>query len=1117
MEKSCLPFLVILIAFSCQNEPQNSIPEITHATEKDFQEEERGSLQLADGFQLELWAPGNLLSNAVALSIDNQGIAYIAETSRRKSSDIDIRVHLDWVTEDLALTSIEDTKAFHLKKLDPTLSNENSWQEDFNEDGIIDWQDLTVQSEYIRRVWDSDGDGKADASNLFADGFNEMLNGVAAGILHHNNEIFLTSAPNVWKINDSDGDGDADKKEIISTGYGLHIGFAGHDMSGLTIGPDGKIYWSIGDLGVNVVDKNGKRWAYPHEGAVMRANPDGSDFEVFAHGLRNPQELAFDAFGNLFSVDNDGDHAGEKERYVHIIEGSDAGWRIYWQYGKYHLPNEAYKIWTDEKLHVPHFSGQAAYITPPLALAPNGPAGLVYNPGTCLSKEWEHHFFASYFTGSPSNSRIQAFKFKPKGASFELESEEDILVGIVPTGLAFGPDGALYANDWLPGYEKKPKGRIWKLEVEKDKEIKIETQQILKGGMLSKSKEDLKKLMEHADMRVRMAAQFELANRNASIDLLDILKESNNQFARLHGIWGLGQLFRKEQANPDILISFFQDKNEHIRAQIAKVLGEIKSKKAEPKLILQINDRSPTAQFYAVEALGKIGAKKAFNSLLSLLEITKDSDPHLRHAIIYAISKIADEDQLESLKNHPSHFVRIGATVALRHKKSPKVASYLKDENHLVAVEAARSIHDDNSIPAALIDLAKSLITTEILEEAYLRRAINANLRIGDLESAKRLIEYFTDPKAPIIFRKDAMWALGYWANPPELDRVEGRYRKLEGHKLEDAQNAITPLFNDLIQDSNKAIKLAGIELLGRLNIKIAEDQLFAIFQNPKSSNEVKKASLKSLHEIKSIHLKDAINLALSSKNVSLKEDAQMLLASSDLPEIEKIELFEKILRTGSLKAQQFSLAHLANYSNKKSKELLTSFFEKFLNQEAPKELELDIVEAIESSTFEDLKSKLSKYKSSQNSKDQLLLFQETLWGGNFRKGRLIFFNNSAAQCIRCHKVDGKGSDVGPDLTNIASKLSREELLLSMVAPNDRIAPGYGVVILKLKNNKEVSGTLIEEQEKKLVLKSKDEILEISKEEISNREDLPSGMFPIDELLSKREIRDLVAYLVELK
>ena len=106
-----------------------------------------------------------------------------------------------------------------------------------------------------------------------------------------------------------------DRRQIvISEGYSTHPAFGGHGISGLTMGPDGRIYWEVGDIGLDVTDKSGKRWSYPNQGAVMRSEPDGSNFEVFATGIRNLQEFSFDEYGNLISVDNDGDHQGETER-----------------------------------------------------------------------------------------------------------------------------------------------------------------------------------------------------------------------------------------------------------------------------------------------------------------------------------------------------------------------------------------------------------------------------------------------------------------------------------------------------------------------------------------------------------------------------------------------------------------------------------------------------------------------------------------------------------------------------------------------------------------------------------------------------------------------------------
>ena len=180
--------------------------------------------------------------------------------------------------------------------------------------------------------------------------------------------------------------------------------------------------------------------------------------------------FVFDEYGNLISSDNDGDYPGESERLVHVVQGHDAGWRSNWQYGKYTDPrNNTYNVWMNEKLYVPRWDGQAAYILPPIMNYHNGPTGMVYNPGTALGTEWKKKFFLVEFVGTPNRSHIWSFGLKPKGATFELDGEKDILSGILPTGIRFGPDGALYVADWVNGWNTKNYGRVWKLDVTKDK------------------------------------------------------------------------------------------------------------------------------------------------------------------------------------------------------------------------------------------------------------------------------------------------------------------------------------------------------------------------------------------------------------------------------------------------------------------------------------------------------------------------------------------------------------------------------------------------------------------------------------------------------------------------
>src|SRR5690606_41426865 len=90
--------------------------------------------------------------------------------------------------------------------------------------------------------------------------------------------------------------------------------------------------------------------------------------------------------------------------------------------------------------------------------------GMTYNPGTALNDEWRDHFFVVEFVGSGPRSGVNAFTLEPKGASFELASDRNMFRGVQSTGLDFGPDGALYTSDWMEGWGRNGKGRIWKLD-----------------------------------------------------------------------------------------------------------------------------------------------------------------------------------------------------------------------------------------------------------------------------------------------------------------------------------------------------------------------------------------------------------------------------------------------------------------------------------------------------------------------------------------------------------------------------------------------------------------------------------------------------------------------------
>ena len=93
--------------------------------------------------------------------------------------------------------------------------------------------------------------------NILED-FNDLVSDVAHGVLAYKDDLYLTVSPDIWRLRDTNGDGVIDTKESLAHGSGVHIGFGGHGLSGPLIGPDGRLYWKQGDLGINITTREGR-------------------------------------------------------------------------------------------------------------------------------------------------------------------------------------------------------------------------------------------------------------------------------------------------------------------------------------------------------------------------------------------------------------------------------------------------------------------------------------------------------------------------------------------------------------------------------------------------------------------------------------------------------------------------------------------------------------------------------------------------------------------------------------------------------------------------------------------------------------------------------------------
>lgn len=1062
--------------------------------------------RVPEGLKLDLFAAEPLLANPVAMWVDGKGRVYVAETFRHSEGATDTRGHMYWLDEDLAARTVEDRVAM------------------FKKHSKDDAKSYTRQHDRVRLVSDEDGDGVADKSTVFADGFNGIADGIGAGLLEHDGDVFFTCIPSLWRLRDKNGDGVADEKTALSSGYGVHVAFIGHDLHGLRIGPDGKLYFTIGDRGLNVKTKEGKQLVYPDAGCLLRCELDGSELEIVHFGLRNPQEIAFNEFGDLFTVDNNSD-SGDRARLIHLVEGADSGWRIGWQYIE--RPN-ARGPWNSEKLWHPQWDGQAAYIVPPLANISDGPSGLTYDPGVGLPASYRKKFLLCDFRGGSGASGIRTFDVKRSGAGYALGEQGQSLWSVLVTDADFGPDGSLYLTDWTEGWSKPMKGRIYRLSdpAFAASPQAAEMKKLFAEGFSRKTLPELAALLRHPDQRLRQDAHLTLAAKGA--DALPLLvaaaQPSEPLVTRLHGLWGLGRLVRKYPPALLEIAPFLRDQDAHVRALAAQLLGDYAHVPAAEKLIEIVKNKKEDARvrFYAAQSLGKLKRNDALPALLALLAENNDQDRYLRHAAAYAISRL--DAPLAELPTAAAA-EEMGLVLALRHRASPDVAKFLASKHPRVVLEAARAIYD-LPIDAAMPKLAALAERTDWLAwkdeaEPLGRRVLAAELRVGNAAAAQAAARWAGMKEAPQRLRIDSVEILARWTDHSGRDRVTGLWRPLEKRDAEPAVAAAAGVWPDLVKTAPDPVRLEALKAAGPLPLTGLSPVLVALVAEKKTNGLVRAEALRALGRLNGPGLSDAVRGALADASPDVRTVARDLLAKLDAGQA--VAILGKTLDEGAVSERQAAYRTLSGMKKPEADALLKRDLEKLVSADGaakvPATVQLDLLAAASLRGTPELKQLVAQYEKGYAAGDALAPYRVALEGGDREAGKKIFFEKAAVACLRCHVAEGKGGEVGPVLSDVGLREKRETLLEAIVEPNKKIAKGFESVVVQKTDGTVVTGVLRSENEKELlVITAENKRVVIPVGDVEERSRAPSAMpDTILKQLSKEELRDLVEYLASLK
>ncbi|MEO0445988.1 MAG: HEAT repeat domain-containing protein, partial [Verrucomicrobiota bacterium] len=961
--------------------------------------------------------------------------------------------------------------------------------------------------------------------------------GIGFSVYADEEGVFFTCIPSVWRMKDHDGDGRADEREAIVRGFGVQVSFIGHDLHGITRGPDGRLYFSVGDRGYHVETPDGAVHNEPCRGAVFRCDSDGSNFEVVARGLRNPQELAFDDYGNLFTFDNTGD-IGDVARMVYVLEGTDSGWNMAHQsahhyvthldWGDFH-PEKS--MWVAERMYDTANEEQPQWVYPPASHVARGPSGVTWLTGESLPEDLRNRFLLANYRGASPVCTVLAVGIEPKGAGYVATSEETVIEGVAASDVELGFDGNIYLCDFGGGWSVNQNGSVQCL-VPTDSKLRAtgeEVKLLAAQGMGNRSEGELVRLLRHADRRVRHMAQQGLVKRGALKHLEEVAAEVEGPLLpRLHALWGLGQLGREGVSEVRIsLMSAMADSEVEVRANAARVLGDLRTVSAVDELALALRDDSLRVRSLAAVALRRVAeveqgraTRTAVGSLLQAVRENGDQnepDMVLRHALIGALEKAGTPSTIVPL------FVgsveeRLSAVILLRRWESAEVVLFLEDEEGIVRREAIRAIYDtslaDDTAGKSLAALGGEGGQFSTLAEPLQRRVVAANYRVGGMVEAKRLVTLAGHDEALEATREAALKALLHWEQPIETDPVLGTFRPVSTDLASGESNRVAlegvigkPLQEFLKGEHDPKLMSLAMKLAGQEGIALPSEVLLSQSKNWKLDPSMRISAFQAYLTNEPDREAQVMLVRRLMEDTYPDVRAEALRQAFVLGLPEAVKRAETVLVKGAIPVARAGIAGLAEV---KPATLISHWYQR--EAALRPSLWLDVYEAMAQGSSEIGREVAAAFAQS-DPHAVVTLCEE---GGNAESGALVFRNQGA--CMQCHKVGRDGGIQGPALTRVGVRLNREKILESIYNPSAEISKGYGSSMVTKKDGTSVFGRLQKETKDVLeVALVTGDIQIISRGDVTGVTPPISAMPPLGSAIPPSDLRDLVAYLAEQK
>jgi len=924
---------------------------------------------------------------------------------------------------------------------------------------------------------DTNNDGMADKETVFYQGRDIDS---AHGVCVLGNRVIVSAGDSVFSFYDDNGDSKADRKEVLFTG--IKGTQHDHGIHSFTFGPDGRLYFNFGNAGeelhnpdgsivVDVAGNEVRAARKPYqEGMAFRCELDGSKVDTLGWNFRNNWELCVDSFGTVWQSDND-DDGNKGVRINYVMEYGNYGYKDEITGAGWQTPR------TNMEEEIPHrhwHLNDPGVVPNLLQTGAGSPTGILIYEGDKLPER----FINQLIHCDAGPNVVRSYAVTDDGAGYKAEIN-DILNGtrdqwFRPSDVCVAPDGSLIVADWYdPGVGGHRQG-----DTDRGRLFRVS----MPGQKYSVPKHDFSTVegaaeaLKSPNTATRYLAFTKLKESGAAAEavLAKMFESDPNPRFRSRALWLLGQIEGKTQNYVDLAIG---DKDKDIR--IAGI---------------------------------RLARRMGLDVIPVVEKLVKDESSQVRRECAIALRHVRSE-------------IKVKLWTALA-ANSPQGDMRYLDRWYLEALGIALDNDSKSGWDQNLAVLANTTKIGNILNIIWRSR--------GQVGAAMKIAVIATEANKENPKTNEARILQFFRSQDFEDRAVVSRY----------CATLLAP--DSLSKMSDQAAKLAVVEALSRLTgadanssdaklslakaLKAAEGttefvKLVRRFQSEPHYSELlhfsqlhpaEQLGVEAISALLELKQWDLLSKALNGDDtVAAIATAEVLGNSSSgaisgllLPVIKNADVNIDV-RRAAVKA--------ASKVNNSAAELVKMADEKSLDPE----LEQSVAAALHSSPSGQAREAAQRLFPLPPSKDNMPtppISELTKLKGDLANGRMVFF--STGTCHKCHVVDNMGREIGPNLTEIGSKLSREAMFESVLYPSAGISHNFELWTVVKTDGTTLNGILVSNTDAEVSIKGDDALVRaIPKADIEELVKQKISLMPADlqKTMTTQELADVTEYMQSLK